>query len=508
LSLSLQTIKAFRFAWTAVPGITHYKLLEDPTGTSGFTQVRTDINASATSLDHIVPLHLRLNARYIVQACAATQCTDSNTVSASGSLAGAVGYLKAASSSAFDQFGAAVALSSNGSTLAVGVPLAGGNAADSGAVYVFVRNGEEAAWVQQAFIEAASAREGDRFGTALALDSAGVTLAVGATLEDGTNSDSGAVYVFQRSGGIWTEQAVLKASHPGLADTFGAALSLSGDGRSLAVGAPFEDGGGVGTAGDPSDDSIEDAGAAYVFVKEAVPGGFAWRQDTYLKASNPDKDDRFGGSIALSADGATLAVGARFEDSSAEGSGAVYVFVRAGQWVQQAFIKASNVGDHDEFGTALDLSADGSTLAVGANFAAGAGAAYVLVRSGGTWTQQAFLQASDTSGPGGDSFGLSLALSADGSLLAVGAPLEDSSARGIDGDDSDNSAEQSGATYVFERANDAWAQRAYVKPSNTASGYLFGIAVELSGDGATLAAGAIFEPGSPAITAAGAVYLY
>jgi hypothetical protein len=167
------------------------------------------------------------------------------------------------------------------------------------------------------------------------------------------------------------------------------------------------------------------------------------------------------------------------------------------------------VGDHDEFGTALDLSADGSTLAVGANFAAGAGgAAYVLVRSGETWTQQAFLQASDTSGPGGDSFGLSLALSADGSLLAVGAPLEDSSARGIDGDDSDNSAEQSGATYVFERANDAWAQRAYVKPSNTASGYLFGIAVELSGDGATLAAGAIFEPGSPAITAAGAVYLY
>jgi hypothetical protein len=542
LSLSVEAIKAFRFAWSAVPGITRYRLFEAPTGGSGFTQVGADIDSSVTSLDHIVPLYRRVNARYVVQACAATRCIDSNIVSASGSLADAVGYFKSESISAFDHFGTSVALSADGTTLAVGaLPSEDSNAPDSAAVHVFVRNDAGPTWVQQARIEAPNGGDADQFAGGVALDSSGATLAVAASAHDGT----GAVYVFERSNGVWTERTVLKASNAEFDDRFGDALTLSGDGTTLAVGAPNEDSAASEVDGDESDNSADDAGAVYVFVEE----GPAWRQEAYIKASNADDSDRFGFSVALSQDGTTLAVGARFEDSEATGvggeqfdegaldSGAVYVFTRDAQWTQQEYIKASNTGEGDTFGTSLALSADGSTLAVGANLedsaATGvngdqndntvesAGAAYVFVRLGDTWTQQAYIKASSTAVEAnveGDFFGTALALSADGSTLAVGAALEDSSAVGIGGDDSDNSAEDAGAVYVFERSNDAWAQRAYVKPSNTSSLYFFGEAIALSGDGATLAAASVTEPGSspgingnqntPPIEGAGAVYVY
>src|SRR5688572_24260362 len=152
---------------------------------------------------------------------------------------------------------------------------------------------------------------------------------------------------------------------------------------------------------------------------------------SYVKASNTGANDAFGISVALSADGNTLAVGAYFEDSSA---GGVYVFGRSGcAWSQQAYVKASNAGAGDAFGVSVALSADGNTLAVGAYFedsgtpgvnstpdeaAFSSGAAYVFSRSGGVWSQQAYVKASNTGA--GDLFGVSVALSADGNTLAVG----------------------------------------------------------------------------------------
>ena len=101
LTLTLQPTKAFRLLWTRVPGSTHYRLFEDPTGSYGFTQVGGDIAASATSFDHIVPLYRRVNARYVLQA---------------------IGYFKASNPDAHDVFGRSVTLSSDGLTLAVGAP--------------------------------------------------------------------------------------------------------------------------------------------------------------------------------------------------------------------------------------------------------------------------------------------------------------------------------------------------------------------------------------------------
>ncbi|HZT61525.1 MAG TPA: integrin, partial [Burkholderiales bacterium] len=151
------------------------------------------------------------------------------------------------------------------------------------------------------------------------------------------------------------------------------------------------------------------------------------------------------------------------------------------------------------------LSGDGNTLAVGApaeasgstginstpdESAAGAGAAYVFTRSAGTWTQQAYVKASNTGGS--DDFGTSVALSRDGNALAVGAPREDGNGTGIE-PGSDEGAANSGAVYFFSRSAGVWAQQSYVKATNTQSEDRFGRSVTLSGDGNALAVGAIGE---------------
>jgi len=420
------------------------------------------------------------------------------------------------------------------------------NATESGAVYVFVRS--NGAWTQQAYVKASNTGANDEFGYAVALSSNGDTLAVGAPYEDsdatgigGADNDnaanSGAVYVFVRSNGAWTQQAYVKASNTGNNDFFGTFAALSSDGGTLAVGAPREDSDATGIDG-ANNDNTADSGAVYVFTRS----GATWTQQAYVKASNTGAGDRFGAPLTLSADGDTLAVGAPFEDSDATGigganndntadSGAVYVFTRSGTaWTQQAYVKASNTGAGDYFGANAALSSDGNTLAVGAPFedsdatgiggadndnAANSGAVYVFTRSGTAWTQQAYVKASNTGA--GDYFGYAVALSADGNTLAVGASGEDSDATGIGGANNDN-ATSSGAAYVFVRAGGAWTQQSYVKAPNTGAGYLFGNALALPDDGGTLAVAAYFESSDATgiggdqtnvnATNSGAVYLY
>ena len=192
-----------------------------------------------------------------------------------------------------------------------------------------------------------------------------------------------------------------------------------------------------------------------------------------MKASNAEAGDLFGTALSLSGD--TLVVGANAESSSASGingnetnnlafgSGAAYVFTRNGTtWNQQAYLKASNAEIYDGFGTSV--SASGDTIVVGApyefsnamgtngnqadNSASESGAAYVFTRNGVVWNQQAYLKASNTEAF--DTFGSSMALSGD--TLVIGAPFEDSSAVGVNGNQTDNSGTASGAAYVYSFA--------------------------------------------------------
>jgi len=317
--------------------------------------------------------------------------------------------------------------------------------------------------------------------------------------------------VFARSGGVWAQTAYLKASNTDTGDNFGTGLALSGDGTTLAVGAPLEWGSATGVNGNPFDNTVMESGAVYVFART----GNAWSQQAYVKASNTGVGDEFGYAVALSDDGTTLAVGAREESSNATGiggnqadnsalaTGAVYVFTRAGvSWGQQAYIKASNSGKFDSFGSSVALSSDGATLAVGAPFEASrstgidgdqlnndnasAGAVYVFSR-GTAWAQSAYIKASNTDAQ--DKFGTALALNGDGTLLVVGAPGEESSATGINGNQLNNTVLNAGAAYRFVRSATGWTQVEYIKSSNVMVDIEFGSWIALSRDAATLAIG-------------------
>jgi len=263
------------------------------------------------------------------------------------------------------------------------------------------------------------------------------------------------------------------------------------NGNTLAIGAYGEKSAATGINGDQSNTGAGASGAVYVFTRS----GTNWTQQAYIKASNTGTGDGFGRSVSLYGD--TIVVGACGEASAATGingdqsnndapaSGAVYVFTRSGTtWSQQAYIKASNTGASDLFGWNISLYEN--TLAVGAyqedsdatgingsqsdNDATDSGAVYVLSRSGTTWTQQAYIKASNTEEE--DNFGCAVSLYGD--LLAVGAYMEDGAATGIDGDQIDNSANASGAVYVFSRSGTTWLQQAYVKESNNDTGDFFG----------------------------------
>lgn len=557
LRVTPQGVKSLRFSWNDVVGETGYVLLEDPDGASGFSPVaRLPADSSAHELTVFLPA--RVNARYVLQACKGSGCTDSAAVSVSAQLAGVIGYFKASNAEAGDQFGSVLALSSDGSTLAVAAPLEdsaiagdpGNNAAaDSGAVYLFTRHA--GSWQQQQVIKASNPDANDRFGSSLALSADGNSLAVGAPLEDssarGINGNqandnplnTGAAYLFTRTGSSWTQQAYLKASND--SGLFGISVALGGDGRTLAVGAVFESGASTGIDGNQNaNPAFINSGAVYVFTRGDSLD--SWTQQAYVKASNTETGDQFGGSLALSKDGNTLVVGAQFEDSDAMGvaghqlnnnafdSGAAYVFLRSGSsWSQQAYLKASNTAAGNRFGASLSLSADGQALAVGSpredSGAAGqskaaldSGAVYVFQRNGSAWDQQALLKAS--SADASDQFGADVALSPDGATLAVGVMRDASADTGFGGNSSDNGRPESGAVYLFSRQGSAWANTHFLKASNAGAGDLFGSSVALAADAAApiLAVGAPFEAGASSgiggdqatrgSALSGAVYLY
>jgi hypothetical protein len=434
-------------------------------------------------------------------------------------------YLKASNTQADDRFGSAVAVS--GDTVVVGAEDERSNATGingnqtdnslgaAGAAYIFVRSG--GTWSQQAYLKASNTGSGDRFGRAVAID--GDTVVIGAYQEassaTGVNGDqldnganlSGAVYIFVRSAGVWTQQAYLKASNTAAIDFFGYSVGVSGD--TVVAGALSEDSNATGVNGDASNNSATDSGAAYVFVRS----GTSWSQQAYLKASNTGAGDAFGTSAAISGD--TVVVGAFGEDSNATGvngnqannssglAGAVYVFVRGvgGSWSQQAYLKPSNTGAGDYFGNSVFVSGDSvvvgapneSSSATGVNgngadnSAPRSGAAYVFARSGGVWNQQAYLKASNTAAE--DGFGRAVTVGED--TVVVGAEDEDSAAPGVNGDQSNNGMLTAGAAYVFRRAGGSWDQLAYLKASNPGLVDRFGCAVAVNGD--TVVVGAYGE---------------
>jgi hypothetical protein len=380
-----------------------------------------------------------------------------------------------------DLFGYSVALS--GSTALVGACC---KDSSTGAAYLYERSGTT--WPQQPKLSASDGVPGDHFGSSVALS--GSVAVVGAY---GPNSNTGAAYAFVPSGTTWVQQAKLTASDGAPNDNFALSVALSGTtavvgayGQSSNTGAayvfalPSEEAKLTATDGLTGDylgisvavsgttavvgtsDKNNGVGAAYVFGRT----GTIWYQQAKLTASDGAPKDHFGYSVAL--DGTTAVVGA-FQNGVS--IGAAYVFVGSGStWTQRAKLTAADGALNDFFGGSVAIS--GTTAVVGASGKnSNIGAAYVFVRSGTTWSQQAKLTPSD--GALKDFFGGSVAIS--GTTVLVGAS---------------GKKRNTGSAYVFVRSMTTWSQQAELTAPDTLSHGYFGHSVAVSGSTALVGADA------------------
>jgi len=330
-----------------------------------------------------------------------------------------------------DEFATSIALSGNGTVMAVGAPKwDGGAGTDQGAVYLYDWNGSS--WDERSTILTASdASLGDSFGSGVSLSGDGTTLVIGAALATvDAASTQGTVYIYNWDGETWTEESTtLTSSDGGTGDNFGHSVAISGDGTIIAVGAINWDGSG-GT----------DQGAMYVFERE----GEEWvERTTALEASDAGTIDYFGNACSLSADGSKMAVGAYLWDGGAgSGQGAVYIYDWDGSsWTEESTIlTASDASANWQFGSGVALSNDGLTLFVGSSTAVDSGftvgTVYVFDWNGSAWVERSTsLLSSDEEADA--RFGSSTAISSDGAVLAVGA------------NNADEGSTQEGKAFVF-----------------------------------------------------------
>jgi uncharacterized protein (TIGR03437 family) len=365
-----------------------------------------------------------------------------------------------------DQFGAAVAIS--GDTAVVGAPQDDETGIDQGSVYVYVRDG--AGWTLQQKLTAAGGDLFDHFGYAVAVK--GDALAVGAPYDD---TNRGAVHLFTRSDGTWTERQKLSATDNEPDDFFGGSVAFSED--MLVVGAMYDD---VG--------ANADQGSAYVFTRSDA----GWMEQQKLTAVDGAADDNFGVSVALN--GEAIVVGAYAHDVGASADqGAAYVFTGAGGvWSPQQKLIAADGSAEDQFGRSVAISGD--TLAVGAwrddnGVNKDQGATYVFTSLGGAWSPQQKI--SPAPGSLAIRFGDSIALSGD--LLIVGSSMEHV-----------NEAVDRGAAYVFARTGSEWKHARRLFAGDGEIRDRFGSCVAISGDAALI--GAPYHNG--AFQDQGAAYLF
>ncbi|MFG1495048.1 hypothetical protein ABMA57_00350 [Saccharospirillum sp. HFRX-1] len=577
LTLTLKSPKTFSLAWAKVDGAQGYRLSERRAAGSGFVDISSVLSSDTDSFLHTVPIYDRWNALYVLEACATASSTPCKAVAqitaaeafeADPSLVSGIGMFKATEPSTNAFFGRSIALSKDGTTLAIGEDK---NGQGIGAVYVYNRDVTTGEWQSQVMTN--TPKSDEMYGRSVSLSADGLVLAVGVPKKSSeTIYRGGAVQVYSRPDTLssWSDSVpLLVAPNSNRSARFGASVSLSADGLTLAVGAPNESIDAQGVSPDVTGENpLANSGAAYLFTRQDRQSD--WVELAYIKAENPGEGDFFGTVVKLNGGGDTVAVYAPQEDSDALGvhtavvnnedapdSGAVYLYQRKDDDTVQftTFIKSSIAGQQF-YGTAIDLSDDGLVMAVGAvlddrnakgvfsspdSLPGGlweSGAVYVYARTTQqeTWALESFIKAENAKRH--NYFGTSVSLSDDGLGLVIGAGRESSSTAGlhphIEGmadPFSDTGAKYSGAAYYYSRAGrtSLWSLQSYIKTSQPREGDAAagdsssairtgwtGQTVELSGDGETLAMSA---PGATSpkdgidatdddLPNAGAVYLY
>lgn len=294
-----------------------------------------------------------------------------------------------------DQFGYSVAVSADGSTVVVGADTDDvGSNANQGSAYVYRWNGSS--WVQVPKLTASDGAASDYFGWSVAVSEDGNTVVVGAV---GDDSSKGSAYVYRWNGSSYSQvEPKLQASDGALNDYFGCSVTVSANGDTVVVGAYRHD---------------SNKGSAYVY---------RWNGSSYLqteKLTGGAAGDWFGSSVAVSADGSTVVIGALGVNSSI---GAAYVYRWNGSsYVQAETLTASGGTSGDSFGNSVAVSGDGGIVVVGASndneMGMYSGSSWVY-----RWNGSSYEQARKLTGTTGEQLGTNVAVSSDGTAVAVGAP--------------------------------------------------------------------------------------
>lgn len=348
------------------------------------------------------------------------------------------------------EFGYSVSI--NGDTMLIGAPRSPYNGLSSGSAHVYVY--VDSVWNLQGMLLPDDGAEDDYFGASVSIS--GDIAVVGADSDDDNGELSGAVYVFTRAGGVWSQQAKITPDDGAAGDFFGGKVSIEDD--VLVVSAA-----GVGDGAT--------VGAAYVFA--LIDG--AWVQQAKLYADSGSFYDGFGSRVAVS--GETVVVSAPRDDEAGAGpnSGAIYVYVReADRWECEAKLVVNDAVGGEALGWSLGIDQD--TVVAGAPFCrdygANSGAAYVFAREAGVWTQRSRLLPEGVDER--DEFGSAVAVK--GGLAVVGAWKDDDN--GFD----------SGAAYLYKNAGGEWRESVKLLSSDGDLYDRFGYGAALNGDTAIVGA--------------------
>jgi hypothetical protein len=359
-----------------------------------------------------------------------------------------------------DEFAFDVAI--DGDTAAISAILAPrGPTPEVGAVYIYKRSGDF--WVLELKLDPDDGREGDRFGTSVALE--GDTLVIGSPRKDSfIGEDTGQVYVYERKPSGWFLVSRLRLDDLPPEAQFGLDVDVSGN--SIVIGAP---------AGN------EGTGGAYIFQR-----GFdgEWALKAQLADPSPAAGQAFGESVAIDEAGGVSVVGARYVPGPAGGTqGAAYVYARTGEgWILEASLTPQSPNGNDVFGWPVDIQKD--TVILGSVQGSGvqpfSGCAYIFQRTApATWSQIAKLAPGD--GTFLDFFGYSVSLDDD---VAVVGSIFDGGPAGIG----------QGSAYLYRRSNGAWSQYAKFVPADAEPNNFLGRSAIVR-DGQALIGSYIFQGG-------------
>ncbi|MGH8321108.1 MAG: hypothetical protein ACRESX_02375 [Gammaproteobacteria bacterium] len=380
--------------------------------------------------------------------------------------------LTSSDSATGDFAGYSVAVSADDQTLIFGAPNAKVNGvATAGKVYVFTHN-TDGTWTQQAALTESGTPGPDFLGASVALSADGNTAVIGASSATVSGqAGAGKVYVFTRNGNTWSTQTSFSDPAPAASDQFGAHVALSGDAKTLLIGAPYVT-------------VNSDATAGAVFAYTQTNG--TWSTPAKLTATDAATKSYFG-IVALSSDGNTALIGTG-------GAGKAYFFTRSnGTWSQSQELSDPGSGN-DFFGSAVAISGDGKTAVVGAYYTTisftppaygtNAGRAYVYAGDNGNWSLQQSID-NPSSLPFTGAFGNAVALTPDGNTALIAADKA-----------SVNGGPSIGQAFAFTRSGTVWTKVKEIDDPALAQYDTFGVSAALDSTGTTAFLGSFGASGA------------